>query len=144
MRWRHRCAHLLLKYSLLFGHTNKSNTPFESVKILCLFVCTHNNNKTLHFCKIMKQTGCAFCRLGLSELQRKTLCICLTDIKNISIESEMSTFKWSNWNGKQIFSDYVSVWDMHTSAWLLRRWRVSVTDFISSAENKESTSLSNY
>uniref|UniRef100_A0A672RMC6 mitogen-activated protein kinase kinase kinase n=1 Tax=Sinocyclocheilus grahami TaxID=75366 RepID=A0A672RMC6_SINGR len=53
-RLRRRCAHLLLKYSLIFAHTDKSNTSFTSVKTRRLFVCTRNNNKTLCFCKIMK------------------------------------------------------------------------------------------
>ncbi len=38
---------------------------------------------------------------------------CLTDKKNISIDSEMSTIKLTNSNGKQIFSDYV-IDNMHT------------------------------
>ncbi len=42
------------------GHTDKNNTSFESVKTLHLFVCTHNNNKTLHFCKIMKANRMRF------------------------------------------------------------------------------------
>ncbi len=64
--WKlNRSLHLLLKYSIIFGHTDESNTSFESVKtIRCLFVCTQNNNETLCFCKI-KQTGCASCRLVL-------------------------------------------------------------------------------
>ncbi len=81
---------------LIFGHTDKSNTSFKSVKTLRLFVCTHNNNKT-RFCKIMN-----------CELERETLCIfALQTLKNISIQSEMSTFKWTYWNWKQIFLDYV-------------------------------------
>ncbi len=45
---------------VIFGHTDKSNTSFESVKTLHLFVCTHNNNKTLRFCKIMKANRMSF------------------------------------------------------------------------------------
>ncbi len=37
------------KISVIFGHTDKSNTSFESVKTLRLFVCTQNNNETLRF-----------------------------------------------------------------------------------------------
>ncbi len=107
-RWRNRSAHLLLKYSLIFGHTDKSNTSFESVKTPCLFVCTHNNNKTLCFCKIMKANRMRFLpSRSLWTWARNCVYLCLTYIKNISIESEMSTFKWTNSNGKQIFSDYV-------------------------------------
>ncbi len=41
---------LALKISVILGHTDKStNTSFESVKTLHLFVCTQNNNETLHF-----------------------------------------------------------------------------------------------
>ncbi len=43
-----------LNYSVSFDPTDKSNTSFESVKGLLLFVYTHNNNKTLCFCKIKK------------------------------------------------------------------------------------------
>ncbi len=46
------CSHAL-KILRHFGHTEKSNTSFKSVKTLHLFVCTHNNNTTC-FCKIMK------------------------------------------------------------------------------------------
>ncbi len=35
--------------------------------------------------------------------------------QNSEIESEMFTFKWTNSNGKQIFSDYV-IRNMHTGA----------------------------
>ncbi len=58
-RWRCRSADLLLKYSVIFGHTDKSNTSFKSVKTLRLFVCTHNKNK-LRFCKIMKANRMRF------------------------------------------------------------------------------------
>ncbi len=44
----------LLKILRNFAHTDKSNKSFQSVKGILLFVCTHNNNKTLCFCKIMK------------------------------------------------------------------------------------------
>ncbi len=33
-----------LNYSAIFDRTDKSNTPFESVRGLLLFVYTHNNN----------------------------------------------------------------------------------------------------
>ncbi len=105
-RWRHRSAHLLLKYSLVFAHTDKSNTYFESVKTLRLFVCTHNNNKTLLFCKTMKANRMRFLPSpSLWTRARNSVHTCLTDMKNISIESEMFTFKWTTL--KTIFSDYV-------------------------------------
>ncbi len=50
----------LLKYSLISAHTDKSNTSFKSIKTLRLFVCTHNNNKTLCFCKIIKANRMRF------------------------------------------------------------------------------------
>ncbi len=98
----------------------KSNTSLKSVKTLRLFVCTHNNNKTC-FCKIMKANRMRFLPSRSVNLS-VNLCVylCLTDIKNIYIESEMSTFKWTNSNRKQIFSD--SVWNLHTGASLLQRW----------------------
>ncbi len=43
-----------LKYSVISDHSDKSNSSFESVNNLSLFVCTHNNNEILLFCKIMK------------------------------------------------------------------------------------------
>ncbi len=67
---------LALKTFVIFAHTDKSNTYFKYVKTLRLFVCTHNNNETLCFCKI-KQTGCAYSRLGLCELEHETPCISL-------------------------------------------------------------------
>ncbi len=48
------------KCFVICDHTDKSNTSFETVKGLLLFVCTHNINKTLWFCKIKKTNiGCA-------------------------------------------------------------------------------------
>ncbi len=86
--------HLLLKYSLILRHTDKSNISFESVKSLRLFVCTHNNNKTLHFCKIMKANRMRFLLSRSVNLSAKLhVYLCLTDIKNIYTESEMSNFK---------------------------------------------------
>ncbi len=64
-RWKHWCAHLLLKYSVIFADTAKSNASFESVKTLRLFFRTHNNNEMLHFCEIMKSSRCSFCHLGI-------------------------------------------------------------------------------
>ncbi len=43
-----------LNYSVIFVHTDKSNTTFESVKGLLLIVYTLNNNKMPCFCKIKK------------------------------------------------------------------------------------------
>ncbi len=37
-------AKLSLNYSAIFDRTDKSNTPFESVKGLLLFAYTHNKN----------------------------------------------------------------------------------------------------
>ncbi len=37
-------AEMSLNYSAFFDCTDKSNTPFESVRGLLLFVYTHNNN----------------------------------------------------------------------------------------------------
>ncbi len=66
-------------------------------------MCTHNNNKT-RFCKIMKANRMRFLpSQSLWTSARNFVYIC----KNISIKSEMSAFKWTNSNGKQIFSDYV-------------------------------------
>ncbi len=65
---------LALKIFVIFAHTYKSNTSFKSLKTQRIFVCTHNNNEILCFCKI-KQTGCAYCRLGLCELEHETPCI---------------------------------------------------------------------
>ncbi len=45
--------------------------------------------------------------VNLSAKLQNSVYACFTDMKNISIESEMSTFKWTNSNGKQMFSDYV-------------------------------------
>ncbi len=52
----------------------------HTVKTLCLFVCTHNNKKTLHFCKIIQAK--MMCFLPSVNLCTK-LCVylCLTDIK---------------------------------------------------------------
>ncbi len=36
-------AEMSLNYSAIFDRTDKSNTPFESVRGLILFVYTHNN-----------------------------------------------------------------------------------------------------
>ncbi len=58
------------------AHTDKINTYFKYVKTLRLNLCTHNNNETLCFCKI-KQTGCAYSRLRLCELEHETACISL-------------------------------------------------------------------
>ncbi len=95
-RWRRQCAHLLLKYSI-FGHTNKSNASFESVKTLRLFMCTHNNNKTWSFCKIMKATGSCF-SLCFCELKRNSMYAYLTDMKNIyrerNVYFQINQFKW--------------------------------------------------
>ncbi len=38
--WRRWCAHLLLKYSLISAHTDKSNTSFKSVKTVYLCALT--------------------------------------------------------------------------------------------------------
>ncbi len=43
----------------IFG-TDKSNTSFQSVKTVRLFVGTHNNNETLRFCKIIKANRMRF------------------------------------------------------------------------------------
>ncbi len=37
-----------LKYAVIFAHKGKSNTPFQTVNGLLLFVCTHNINKMFH------------------------------------------------------------------------------------------------
>ncbi len=42
-----------------FASTDKSNSYFEFEKTLRLFVCT-NNNKLLHFCKILKANRTRF------------------------------------------------------------------------------------
>ncbi len=95
------------KILVIFGHTDKSNTSFTSVKTLRLFVCTHNKNKS-RVCKIMKANNMRFLPSRSVNLSAKLrVYLYLTDIKNIYIESEMSTFKWTNSNGRQIFSDYV-------------------------------------
>ncbi len=44
---------LALEILCHFARTDKSNSYFEFVKTLRLFVWTHNNNKSLCFCKIM-------------------------------------------------------------------------------------------
>ncbi len=63
----------LLKYSLISAHTDKSNTSFKSIKTLRLFMCTHNNNKTLRFCKIIKANRMRFLpsrsRMNLSSFK---------------------------------------------------------------------------
>ncbi len=114
---RRRCTHLLLKYSLIFVHTDKSNTFFKSIKTLHLFVCTHNNNKMLRFCKIMKANRMRFLpSVNLSTSLRnsvytylplQTLNIYIYIYIYIYIVSEMSTSKLNNSNRKQIFSDNV-------------------------------------
>ncbi len=131
---------LSLKILPHFGHSDKNNPSFISVKILRLFVCNHN--KTLRFCKIKKANSMPFLPSQSPwNWARNSMNICLIDMKNISIESNISTFKWTNSNGKQIFSDYVICMKIqaHAIPW---RWRVGVADFISWAEYKESTSLS--
>ncbi len=76
-------------------HNFWSNTSFKSVKTLRLFVCTHNNNKTWRFCKKneSKQDALSAVSVSVNLSAKLRLYLCLTDIKNISIESEMSTFK---------------------------------------------------
>ncbi len=94
-RWRCRCGHLLLKYSVIFGRTDKSNTSFESRKTLCLFACTHNN-KILCFCKIMKANRMCFLPSRSVSLSAKLQNFALqSDMENIFIESEMCTFNWT-------------------------------------------------
>ncbi len=63
----------------------------------------------LRFCKIMKANRMCFLpsqSLWIWARTSKTLWR-LALQTNISINSEMSTFNWTNSNGKQIFSDYV-------------------------------------
>ncbi len=84
---------LALKILVIFGHIDKSNTYFESIKTLRLFLCTHNNNKT-RFCEIMKANRMCFLpsrSVNLSVKYRVYLYLIVT--KKLSIESEMSTFK---------------------------------------------------
>ncbi len=50
---------LALKILIIFGHIDKSNTYFESIKTLRLFLCTRNNNKP-RFCEIMKANRMCF------------------------------------------------------------------------------------
>ncbi len=96
--------HLLLKYSRHFYHTDKSNTSFKSVKTLRLFVCTHNNHKTC-FCKIMKANMTRFLptQSQWTWARNSVYIFALQELKNISIESEMPTFKWTNSNGRQVY-----------------------------------------
>ncbi len=62
---------------------DKSNTSFESVKTLRLFVCTHNN-KTLCFCKTMKADRMRFLpSRSLWTWARNSVYTCLTDMKKI-------------------------------------------------------------
>ncbi len=70
---------------LNFSHIDKSNTSSESVKTLRLFVCTHNNNKTWHFCKIMKAILMRLMPSRSVNLSAKHH-PCHTDIKDASKE----------------------------------------------------------
>ncbi len=89
----------------------------KSVKTLHLFVCTHNNNKSLCFCKIMNGNRMGFLpswSLVNLSVKLETLCIGYLLYRHerytwytIFIESEISTFKWLNSNVKQIFSNYI-------------------------------------
>jgi len=94
-RWR---RHLLIcssnSCSTIFAHTDKSNTSFESVKTLHLFVCTHNNNKTLCFCKIMKASRMCFLPSRSVNLSAE-LCVYLylTDIKKYIYRVVLSRYQ---------------------------------------------------
>ncbi len=76
--------HLLLKYSLIFGHTDKNNESFESVNTVNFYALTQN--KTLHFCKIMKANRMHF-RVSVSVNLSAKLYV------SAPYRYEMSTFK---------------------------------------------------
>ncbi len=132
-RWRCRCTHLLLKYSRIFAHTDKSNTSFKSVKTLRLFLCTQNNNKTLCFCKIMKANRMRFLASQSPwTWARNSVYICLTDMKKYiyrerNVNFQINQFKWKT-NILRLCNLYETCRQAHP---LLHRWRVSVADFIS-------------
>ncbi len=99
-----------LKYSLIFAHTDKSNTSFKSVKTLRLFLCTHNNNKSLRFCEIMKANRMRFlASQSLWTWARNFVYICLTEMKKYIYRERNVYFKKKNSNEKLIFSDYVII-----------------------------------
>ncbi len=67
-------------------------------------MCTHNNNKTLCFCKIMKANRMRFLpsrSVNLSVKFRNSVYACLTDMKNISREwnvyFQINQFKWKTY-----------------------------------------------
>ncbi len=99
-------ASLALKILRHFYHTDKSNTSFKSVKTLPLFVCTHNNNNN----KIMKANMTRFLptRSQWTWARNSVYIFALQALKNISIESEMPTFKWTNSNGRQVYQKNVN------------------------------------
>ncbi len=71
-RWRSRSGHLLLKYSIIFGH--KSNTSFQSVKTLHLCAVSVN----LHIFVLIKK-----------KKKKKKTNHCITDMTNIQWDKKV-------------------------------------------------------
>ncbi len=115
-----------LKYSIIFAHTDKSNTSFESVRGLLLFVWIQNHNNT---CFLPSRSLWTWAK----ELK---LHVYLPHRNEKYIYRRYLPFKWwTNSNGKQIFSACYT-YEMCTST---VEMSVSVVDFITVAQNSENT-----